>query len=82
MLQMVRPGFVYGRTTGPLSLKVLMLKAEKIETAVLCVTWAYSAQHFARLRSAHQVLLRVIGFQRPQRADYTSLSYTRTLKKT
>ena len=60
-----------------------MLKAEVIETAVrVCVTWTLSAQHFARLRSAHQVLLRVIGFQRRQRTDYTTLSYAKALKKT
>ena len=47
------------------------------------MTWTLSAQHFARLRSAHhQVLLRVNGFQRRQRTDYTNLSYTKALKKT
>ena len=47
------------------------------------MTWTLSAQHFARLRSSHhQVLLRVIGFQRRQRTDYTTLSYAKILKKT
>ena len=60
-----------------------MLKAEVIETLLHgCVTWTLSAQHFARLRSAHhQYLLRVIGFQRRQNTDYTTLSYAKTLKK-
>ena len=66
--------YKYDRTTAPLSLKVRMLKAEIIETLLYgCVTWTLSAQHFARLRSAHhQVLLRVIGFQRRQCTDYTN----------
>ena len=61
-----------------------MLKAEVIETLLHgCVTWTLSAQHFARLRSAHhQVLLRVIGFKRRQSTDYTTLSYAKALNKT
>ena len=74
---------LYDRMTAPLSLKVRMLMAEVIETLLYgCVTWTLSAQHFARLRSAHhQYLLRVIGFQRRQNTDYTTLSYAKTLKK-
>ena len=61
-----------------------MLKAEVIETLLCgCVTWTLSAQRFARLRSAyHRVLLRVVGFQRRQRPDYTTLSYAKALKTT
>ena len=33
-------------------------------------------------RAYHQVLLRVIGFQRRQRTDYTTLSYPKALEKT
>ena len=40
-------------------------------------------EHFARLLSAHhQLLLLVIGFQRRQRTDYTTISYAAALKKT
>ena len=74
---------LYDRTTAPLSLKVRMRKAEVIETLLYgCVTWTLSEQHFARLRPAHQVLLRVIGFQRRQRTDSTTLSYAKALKET
>ena len=64
---------LYDRTTAPLSLKVRVLKAEVVETLLCgCVTWTLSAQHFARFRSAHhQVLLRVIVFQRRQSTDYS-----------
>ena len=74
---------LYDKTTAPLSLKVRMLKVEVIETLLYgCVTWTLSAQHFARLRSAHhQLLLRVIGFHRLQRTDYTTLSCAKALKK-
>ena len=70
-----------------LSLTVRMLKAEVSETLLLygCVTWTLSAKHFARLRTVHhQVLLRVIGFQRrqPYRLDYTTLSYPNAIKRT
>ena len=73
----------YDRTTAALSVNVCMLKAEVIGTLLYDrVTWTLSAQHFARLRSAHhQYLLRVIGFQRRQNTDYTTLSYAKTLKK-
>ena len=72
---------LYDRTTAPLSLKARMLKAEVIETLLCgCVTWTLSAQRFARLRSAHhRVLLRVVGFQRRQRPDYTTLSYAKAV---
>ena len=65
--------------TAPISLKVRMLKAEVIETLLYgCITWTLGAEHFAKLRTVHhQVLLRVISFQRRQRTDYTTLSYAK-----
>jgi len=75
---------LYDRTNAPLSLKVRMLKAEVIETLLYgCVTWTLNADHFAKLRSAHhEVLLRVIGFQRRLRTDHTTLSYAKALRIT
>ena len=75
---------LYDKMTTPLSLKVRMLNAEVMETLLhWCVTWTLSAQHLARLHSAHhRALLRVIGFQRRQRTDYTTLPYPKALKKT
>ena len=74
----------YDRKTAPISLKVRTLKAEVIETLLYgCVTWTLGAEHFAKLRTVHhQVLLRVVAFQRRQRTDYTTLSYAKVLKKT
>ena len=56
-----------------------MLKGEVIETLLYrCVTWALRAEHFAKPRTAHhQVLLRVVGFQRRLCADHTTLSYAK-----
>ena len=46
-----------------------------------CVTWALGPEHFAKLRTAHHnLLLRVIGFQRRQRTDHR-MSYAKALKK-
>ena len=62
-----------------------MLKAGVIETLrYRCVTWTLGAEHFAKLRTArHQVLLRVIGFQRWLCAvDTTTRSYANPLKMT
>ena len=71
----------YDRKTAPISLKVRTLKAEVIETLLYgCVTWTLGAEH-AKLRTVHQVLLRVIGFQRRQRADYTNLSHAKVLNQ-
>ena len=72
------PAF-YDATTAPLSLKVLMLEAEVIKTLLYgCVTWAFREEHFAKLRTArHQVLLRIIYFQRRLRTDHTTLSLVR-----
>ena len=71
-------------TDAPLRRKVRMLKAEVIETPLYgYVTWtAVSTKHFVRLRSAHQVPLRVMRFQRRLRTDHTTLSYAKALKKT
>ena len=42
-----------------------------------------SAKHFDNIRTAHQkVLLRVIGFQRRQCTDHTTLSDAKALNKT
>ena len=75
---------VHDMTTPRLSLEVRTLKAEVVETVLCgCVTWTLSVKHFAKLRTAHhKILLRVIGFQRRQRTDYTTLSYAKALKKT
>ena len=75
---------LHDRKTTPISLKFRMLKAEVMETPLYgCVTWILGAEHFVKLRAVHhQVLLRVIGFQRRQRADYTTLSFAKALKKT
>ena len=61
-----------------------MLKAEAIETLLYgCVTWTLGAEHFAKLRMAHQqVLLRVVGFQRRLRTDRTTLSFAKAFKMT
>ena len=60
-----------------------MLEAEVIETLLYgCVTWTLGAEHFDMLRTLHQVFLRLIGFQRRQRADYATLSYAKALKNT
>ena len=82
-LRQFGPG-LYDITTLPDSLKVRILKAEVTETLLYaCVTWTLSAKHFARLRLAHhQVLLRVIGCQRRQRTDHTTLSYVKVFNKT
>ena len=75
---------LYDRTIASLSLKVRMLKAELIETLLFgCVTWTLRVEYFAKLRTAHHlVLLRVIGFQRRLRTDHTTLSYAKALKMT
>ena len=45
------------------------------------VTWTLGKGHFAELRTAHRrFLLRIIGFQRRPRTDY-SMSYAIALKK-
>ena len=46
-----------------------------------CVTWTFGQEHFVGLRTAHHnLLLRIIGFQRRQRTDYL-MSYAEALKK-
>ena len=47
------------------------------------MTWTVTAEHFAKLRTAHhEVLLRGIGLQRRFRADHATLSYAEALKMT
>ena len=62
--------------------KVHLLKTEVMETLLHgCVTWALGQEHFAKLRTAHHnLLLRIIGFQRRQRTDHC-MSYAEDLKK-
>ena len=59
-----------------------MLKAEVMETLPYgCVNWPLGQEHFVELRTAHHnLLLRIIGFQRRQRNDYF-MSYAKALKK-
>ena len=66
----------------PFTLKVRMIKAEVMETLLYgCVTWTLRQDHFAGLRTAHHnLLLRIIGFQRRQRTDHL-MSYAKALKK-
>ena len=64
-------------------LDVRMLMAEVIDTLLYgCVTCTLGAEHFAKLRTVHyEVFLRVMGLQFRQRAEYTTLSYAKALKK-
>ena len=75
---------LYDRATTPLGLKVRMLKAEEIGNLLYgCATWSLRAERVAKLRRAHhQVLLRVIGFQRRLRLDRATLSYAKAHKMT
>ena len=75
---------LYDRKTAPTSVKDRMLKAEVMETLLYgCVTWTLGAELFAKLRTVHhRVLMKVVGFQRRQHADYTILSYAKALQKT
>ena len=71
---------LYDRTIASPSLKARMLKAKVIETLLYgCVTWTLRGEHFAELRTAHQVLLLVFGFQCRLRTDPTTLSYAKAL---
>ena len=46
-----------------------------------CATWTLGKEHFAEPRTAHlRFLLRIIGFQRRQRADHL-MSYAKAHKK-
>ena len=67
---------------APFALKLRMLKAEVMETLLYgCVTRTLGKEPFAELRTAHhRFLLRIIGFQRRQRA-YHLMSYAKVLKK-
>ena len=63
-------------------LRVRLLKTEVMETLLYgCVTWAFGLEHVAKLRTAHHnLLLRIIGFQRRQRTDHR-MSHAEALKK-
>ena len=67
---------------APFMLKVHVLKPEVMETLLYgCVTWALGLERFAKLRTAHHnLLLRIIGFQRRQRTN-PRMSYAKALKK-
>ena len=71
---------LYDMEDAPFTLKVRMLKVK--ETLLYgCVTWTLGQEHFAELRTAHHnLLLRIIGFQRRQRTDHL-MSYAKALKK-
>ena len=73
---------LYDMKDARLTLKVRMLKAEVMETLLYgCVTWTFGQEHFAELRTAHHnLLLRIIGFQRQQRTDHL-MSYAKGRKK-
>ena len=72
----------YDMEDAPFMLKVRLLKTEVMGTLLYgCVTWALGLEHFAKLRTAHHNLLpRIIGFQRRQRTDHR-MSYAKALKK-
>ena len=73
---------LYDIEDAPFMLKVRLLQTEVMETLLYgCVTWALGLEHFAKLRTAHHnLLLRIIGFQRQQGTDHR-MSYAKALKK-
>ena len=73
---------LYDMEDAPFTGKVRLLKTEVMETLMYgCVTWTLGSEHSAKLRTAHHnLLLRVIGFQRRQRTDHR-MSYAKALKK-
>ena len=73
---------LYDMEDALFTLKVRMLKAEVMETLLYgCVTWTLGQKHFVELRTPHHnLLLRIIGFQRRQRTDHL-MSYAKALKK-
>ena len=73
---------LYDMEDAPFMLKVRILKTEVMDTLKYgCVTWALGLGHFAKLQTAHHnLLLRIIGFQRRQRPDHR-MSYAKALKK-
>ena len=65
----------------PFTLKVRLLNVEVMGT--LCCTFVFTLgqEHFAELRTAHHnLLLRVMGFQRQKRTDHL-MSYAKALTK-
>ena len=73
---------LYDMGDAPFTLKVRMLKAEVMETLLYGrLTWTLGHEHFDELRTAHHnLLLRIIGFQRRKRTD-CPMSYAKALKK-
>ena len=74
---------MYDRPSASLELKILMLRAEVLETILYgCVTWIPRACHYDTLRRAHhRFLTRFIGWRKHNRADHP-ISYLDTLIKT
>ena len=74
---------LYDRPSGPLELKIRMLRAEVLETMLYgCVTSSPRACHYDTLRRAHhKFLTRCIGWRKHNRADHP-ISYLDTLLKT
>ena len=74
---------LYDRPSAPLQLKILMLRAEVLETMLCgCVTWSPCACHYDTLRRAHhRFLTRCIGWRKHNPADHP-ISYLDTLLKT
>ena len=63
---------LYDMEDARFALKLCMPKADVMETLLYgCVPWTLGKEHSAELRTAHhRFLLRIIGFQRPQRTDH------------
>ena len=74
---------LYDRPSAPLELRILMLRAEVLETVLYgCATWNPRACHYDTLRRAHhRFLTRCIDWRKHNRADHP-ISYLDTLIKT
>ena len=74
---------LYDRPNAPLELKIRMLKAEVLETALHgCVTWSPRSCHYDALRRAHHNLsTHCIEWRKHNRTDHP-ISYLDTLVKT
>ena len=73
---------LYDRPSAPLELKIRMLRAEVLETALYgCFTWSPRACQYDTLRRVHSFLTRCIGWRKNDRADHP-ISYLDTLMKT
>ena len=63
---------LYDQPKVALSLKTRMVKAEAIEALLYgCSTWTLRQEHYAKLRTVHRVLLRIIGAQRKRLDHHT-----------